>query len=163
MQDEKYSINEIIGFAIQIEKEGIFFYQKVSDKTKSKILKDLYTLLKEDELAHKKQFETFLNNLSKPEDYSYNLENEDIRYLHTVIENIIFNDEQIDELVNLLTDEVSVLEYAICKEEDSIDFYRRMKLLLSKDESDMIDKIIKIEEKHLKILTEHKENISNIS
>jgi rubrerythrin len=163
MQDEKYSINDIIGFAIQIEKEGIFFYQKISGKTKSNILKDLYILLKEDEIAHEKQFELFLKNLKRPEEFSYNLENEDIRYLHTMIENIIFNEEQIDELVSLLRDEVSVLEYAICKEEDSIDFYSRMKLLLIKDDQAMIDKIIKEEEKHLKILTDHKENISNIS
>jgi rubrerythrin len=163
MQDEKYSINEIIGFAIQIEKEGIFFYNKISVKTKSNILKDLYTLLKEDEIAHKKQFELFLKNSAKTEEFAYSMENEHIRYLHSMIENIIFNEEQIDELVSLLRDEVSVLEYAICKEEDSIDFYKRMKLLLSMEEAPMIDKIINEEEKHLNVLTGHKENISNIS
>jgi rubrerythrin len=159
MENDKYSLNEIIKFALEIEKEGILFYQKMSDKTRVKDLKDLYLKLRDDETAHKKAFEDILDTLPKQEEYLYNLENEHVRYLHAIIENTIFEEDKINELVNLLIDDTNVIEYAISKEQDSIDFYNHMKELATKEKFDVINRIIKEEEDHLKKLTDYSEKL----
>jgi rubrerythrin len=161
MKDDKYSINEIIRFAIEIENEGILFYQKMSGKTKVKDLNNLYLQLKNDEQSHKNTFEGFLESLPKQEEYLYTLDNENIRYLHAIIENTIFEEDKINELVSLLVDDINVLEYAISKEQDSIDFYTNMKKLTAEDKAGIIDKIIKEEEDHLKMLTEFSEKLGS--
>jgi len=162
MKDEKYSLNDVVNFAIKIENEGIFFYQKISEKTKIKSLKDLFIKLKNDEEEHKKTFEKFLYSLPKQEEFLYNQENQNIRYLHAIIENLIFNEEQLHELINLLIDELSVIEYAMSKEQDSIEFYKNMKALINEKNHPLIEKLIMEEEKHLKILEDFKLNIGNI-
>ena len=51
---DKYSLQEIVKFAIEIEKEGILFYNKISKKTKNQGLKNIFLKLEIDEKKHQK-------------------------------------------------------------------------------------------------------------
>ena len=84
---EKYSLQEIVKFSIEIEKEGILFYNKISKKTKNQGLKNIFQKLENDEKKHQKKFEEILEFLGPDKnEYSYHLENEYVSYLHAIIE-----------------------------------------------------------------------------
>ena len=80
---EKYSLQEIVIFAIEIEKEGIVFYNKMSKKTSSQKLKKVFQKLESEEKEHQKKFESILKLLGPDKnEYLYHSENVYVGYLH---------------------------------------------------------------------------------
>lgn len=156
----EYSISEILKFAVEIEKEGEIFYNKMSEKTSSESLKKLYTKLKVDEIEHKNIFQNLLENIGPDQnEYPYHLENEYTAYLHSIIENTVFHRSDIDKFSETLKDDVSVLDYAIERENDSVKYYENLKNIIAKKHMQTIDKIIAEEEKHAFNLTEAKKKL----
>lgn len=148
----KYSIDEVLKFAIEIEKEGELFYRVMASKTSNKDMKKLCLKLSDDERKHMEIYENMLEILGPdPNEYIYGMENEYIAYLHAFIEKTVFNDEKINGVIESFNDENTFLKYAIEKEKDSIDYYMNMKNLLT-ESSPVIDKVIKEEESHIEVL-----------
>lgn len=157
---EKYSLQEIVKFSIEIEKEGILFYNKISKKTKNQGLKNIFQKLENDEKKHQKKFEEILEFLGPDKnEYSYHLENEYVSYLHAIIEKSVFDSKQIDQLINEFKNDIDAINYAIGKEEDSIKFYENMKELTPKGNIPAINVIISEENLHIRDLLEIKANI----
>ncbi len=156
----EYSITEILRFAVEIEKEGEIFYDKMADKTASDSLKKLYLKLKADESSHKKTFENLLDNTGPDKnEYAYHLENEYIAYLHSIIENTVFHQKDIDKLSGSLNDDLSVLNYAIDRENDSINYYNNLKNIIPDKHISIIDEVIDEEKNHARNLTDAKKNL----
>lgn len=146
---QEYSLKEIIRFAIEIEKEGALFYEKMSENSNLKETKDLFLTLKSDELVHMATFEKLLNDVGPDEnEYVFHLENEYIAYLHNLIENTIFKKSDLDKVANELKTTDKVIDYAIGKEIDSINYYENMKKVLNKKYHKTLEKIIKEEHSH---------------
>ena len=157
---EKYSLQEIVKFAIEIEKEGILFYNKISQKTDNQGLKNTFLKLENDEKKHQKKFEEILDTLGSDEnEYVYHLENEYVAYLHAIIEKSVFNSEEIDQLIKKFQNDTDAINYAISKEEDSIKFYENMKELTPKGNIPTINVIISEENLHIRDLLEIKANL----
>lgn len=157
---DKYSLREIINFAIEIEKEGIVFYEKMAKKTLNVSLKILYTELKNEEQRHKLTFEDLIDSIG-PDDnkYIYHSENLYISYLHSFIEDVIFDKKKTKTLTDELKNDMDAVKYAIKMEEDSIKFYENMKELTPKANGPIIDIIISQENLHITRLLEVKKNI----
>lgn len=152
----EYSLKEIIRFAIEIEKEGSLFYQKIADKIRDINLKNIFLNLKTEENFHKQKFEEMLRNLGEDDnEYLYNLDNEYILYLKSFIENAIFNKKDIDILITTLNTTEAIINYAVDRENDSINFYNNMKKVVKSEYHITLDKIIG--EEYL-----HKEKLENI-
>jgi len=92
-------------------------------------------------------------------EYIYHLENEYTAYLHSFIENTVFHHNDIDKLSGSLKDDLTVLNYAIDREYDSIKYYNNLKNIIVKKHLSVIDKIIAEEKNHAKYLTDAKKNI----
>lgn len=145
----KYSIDEIVKFAIEIEKEGALFYRIMAAKTGDAELKKLCLQMGDEEVGHQHVYEKLLDSLGPDEnEYLYGLENEYIAYLHSFIEKRVFDKDKLEGVVDNLIDNNGFFDYAIKKEKDSIEFYNNMKELVSGDSS-VINTIIKEEEKHI--------------
>jgi rubrerythrin len=146
---ENYSINEIVRFAIEIEKEGEYFYDSMYGKTDNQKLQKLFISLRDDETEHKKIFMKILDSIEKdPNEYQYVLNTEYAGYFNNIIKNTVFNTQNIDNLTKNLNTEIKVLDYAIQKENNSIEYYNKLKNISGKNNNKIIDKIIKEEKKH---------------
>lgn len=154
---DKYSIQEIVKFAIEIEKEGILFYNKMSKKTKNPGLIKVFQKLESDEKKHQQKFEEILDTLGPDKnEYLYHLENEYITYLHSFIEKTVFDKSKTEKLVDNMKSDLDAINYAIEKEEDSIKFYENMKELTPKGNIPTINVIISQENLHIRDLLEIK-------
>lgn len=157
---EKYSIQEIVKFAIEIEKEGIVFYNKISKKTKNPGLNKIFQKLESDEKKHQKKFEGILETLGHDEnEYLYHLENEYISYLHSFIEKTVFNKSKTEQIAENMKSDLDAINYAIEKEENSIKFYENMKELTPKGNIPTINVIISEENLHIRALLEIKADL----
>ncbi len=160
---EKYSIQEIVKFAIEIEKEGILFYNKMSKKIKNPGLNKIFQKLENDETKHQKKFEDILETLGPDEnEYLFHLENEYVSYLHSFIEKTVFDKNKTEKIVENIKSDLDAINYAIEKEEDSIKFYENMKELTPKGNIPAINVIISEENLHIRELLEIKEDIKII-
>ncbi len=154
----KYSINEVIRFAVEIEKEGQFFYCKLAEKASEQELKDLYLWLMEEEVAHQRLYEKYLQELGTENEFYFE-DNDYNAYLRAYIENTVFDKANIEKIVASFSNDLSVSEYAIKKERDSISFYENLKKFVGEDKKEMIDKIINEEKMHIIKLIDFKEKI----
>lgn len=154
---DKYSISEIVKFAIEIEKEGYLFYQDMVNKTENDELKSLFDFLKTEEKKHQEKFENLLDFLGADKnEYLFHSENEYIAYIHSYIEDVIFNKSKAKKMLDELKNDKDAVDYAIKKEEESIKYYENMKELTSKENVVMIDMIISEEKLHINKLMDIK-------
>ncbi len=157
---EKYSLQEIVIFAIEIEKEGIIFYNKMSKKTANQKLKKVFQKLEGDEKIHQKKFENILNLLGPDKnEYLYHSENVYLGYLHAIIEKNVFDKSKVNQIIEKMNNDIDAINYAIVKEEDSIKFYENMKELTPKGNIPTIDIIISEEQLHIRNLLEVKSDL----
>lgn len=157
---EKYSLQEIVIFAIEIEKEGIIFYDKMSKKTSNIKLKKVFQKLESEEKEHQKKFERILKSLGPDKnEYFFHSENVYLGYLHAIIEKNIFDKSKIDQIINEMKSDIEAINHAIVKEEDSIKFYENMKELTPKKNIPTIDIIISEEQLHISKLLEIKSDL----
>ncbi|MFH1428508.1 MAG: ferritin family protein [Candidatus Margulisiibacteriota bacterium] len=151
-----YSINELVEFAIEIEKDGISFYKSLANKTEQALLKDLYTFLMQQELNHQVIYESLLANVKESSNQA-NYSDEYNQYMRALVESIIFNKK--DPALKNLSDDALIIEYAIQKEKDSILFYKEMlEYVLDKDKK-TVEKIIMEERMHIIKLLDMKEKL----
>jgi len=155
-----FSINEVVRFAIEIEKEGILFYDLMASKTKNDDSKEIFKKLSDDEKLHQAIFETLLSSLPENEKLA-NLENEYVAYLKAMIESSVFDKNEVAKIVESFSTDLEAIDYAIGKEKDSIVFYLNL-LKLTPKETDIetIEKIIKEEQTHVLKLLDQKEKIN---
>jgi rubrerythrin len=149
----KYSIREIIQFAIEIEKEGKIFYQKMAGQAMDEKIKKIYLQLMQDESDHQETYQKFLDNLGPDHnEYLYHMQNEYIEYLHSFIENIVFDKDKIDQLIESFKTEQAAIDYAIEKEKSSIKYYESLKQIVIDHDNKIVDQIITEEKSHIEKL-----------
>ncbi|MFA5928662.1 MAG: ferritin family protein, partial [Candidatus Margulisiibacteriota bacterium] len=150
-----YAVDELLKFAIQIEEDGLAFYQKMSAGSAEPEVKALFTTLQEDEARHKKIFEELLAEekrteaqISFPDEYEL--------YLKALVRSTVFPKDT--AILSKLVDDAEIIEYAIGKEKDSILFYAEMKSSVA-DGGRLIEKIINEEKLHIIKLLDMKEKL----
>ena len=132
----------MVEFAIQIEKNGESFYRESAKKIAHEKTKTLFIELANQEVEHKKIFESFLKkveNYNPPEAF-----NEDyFMYLRAYADTKIFNKE-----FSGINKPVEALQFAINMEKDSILYYTESKNFVWDDDKKILDNIIAEERKH---------------
>lgn len=143
-----YNPEEIIQFALQIEKNGQDLYNKLEKRfSEEKKLAALFAYLAEQEVNHKKYFETLLAEITSftpaedfPEEY--------FAYLKAFADNAVFSKKTVEEALTTISDGREALEFSIQRELDSINYYSELKNLVSDEQSARIDSIIREEKRH---------------
>jgi len=151
-----FNISEIYQFAIKIEENGEKFYREISERTKDKEVKELFTFLAEEEVRHKKIFEELLSKIEKyepPEIYP----GEYFAYLKAYSEELIFPKGVEKELKK--EDIIEAIDFGIRRELDSIMYYLETKSFVPETQHSGLDKIIQEERSHFVRLSNLKKQL----
>ncbi len=144
---ENATIYEVLQFAVNMEEEGIKFYEKWASNSKGNVRETLNRLAA-DEKEHASYFKCLYEGLKEKPDVDYLFEEEVLAYFRNYAGSAAaFNRRRVN-----LNSVRAALEAGIQTEKKSIDYYRSL-LKYSKDKTkEMLEKIIKEEEGHLHIL-----------
>ena len=143
-----FSAPEVVKMALEIERNGIVFYNAMANKTDDENVRELCVFLAGEEVRHKITFQKVLDGLVKVE-LKASEEEEYNNYLRALTSSRIFKtDVNIEELMEGLKNDVEAIDLAIETEKDSILFYYElMDQSIDEDRSD-IEGVIKEEKAH---------------
>ena len=150
---EKFSINEIIELAVQIEKKGYTFYNKALErKNLSSTSEELLKKLRDDEIVHERTFKRMRTELNREEITLSGDWQEVSNYLRAISDSHIFRKP--DAAIKLATsayDEKELIENAIQFEKDTLLFFNS---IYEKIEHRAVRKILKkiIEEEFVHVV-----------
>jgi rubrerythrin len=145
-----FTADDVFEMAVQLERNGAKFYQDAAQHTDNPEYKKLLQGLSAMEIEHEKIFANLRSELLGNEKAStvFDPQNESGLYLRALADTKVFFEKEID-----FSSQKSVLKAAILTEKDSIVFYLGMKEMVpEKYGKDKLDKIIKEEMGHIKIL-----------
>lgn len=149
----KFNVNEIFEIAIQIERNGAFFYKRCADAAQDGPVKELLATLGEVEVKHEHIFTEMLRIIKNDVDIPnrFDPDNEAAHYLQAMADGHVFDLK--NDPASQLTGKESVetiLRAALGREKDSIVYYLGLKELVPDDlGKDKVDKIIKEEMSHV--------------
>lgn len=152
-----FNAEEILGIAVQIERNGQKFYKQaaanIANEEHKKLLEELAAM----EVAHEKYFSGMLNSLSPDErgTKDYDLDNEAAGYLKNVADGNVFDyRKDPTELLKGIESIDDILRTAIGMEKESVVFYSGIRQMVPEHMgSERIDEIIKEELSHISLLS----------
>ena len=146
-----FTADDVFDMAEQLERNGAQFYRNAAENAGDSEAKEFLIRLAEMEDAHEKTFAFLRSNLSEKAKAAtvFDPEHESALYLRALADTKVFFEKEID-----LSSMRAILKAAILAEKDSIVFYLGMKdLVPDKLGKDKLDKIIKEEMGHIRILS----------
>ena len=146
----EFNADEVFGMAEQIERNGKEFYRAAAESVEDPQNKDLLTHLADMEVQHEEVFKSLRKELSAKdtEETTFDATGEAGQYLKAFADSHVFFKKEMD-----VTTLEKIFLAAIQAEKDSIVFYLGLKDAISFSHGkEQLDKIIKEEMGHLKIL-----------
>lgn len=155
-----FSASEVLQVAVEIEKNGIVFYNTLAQGTAENVLRDTYGFLSEQEKEHQATFQVMLDSL--PSYYSEeSYPGEQAVYVSALADDILFSSRSaIHTKASLVNDDLQALELAIGLEKDSILFYTGMQVLVRQPDRAALRAVIDEEKTHFLRLRQLKEKHS---
>jgi len=150
--------SELLQFGIKIEENGEKFYRETAQTIKNRELKDLLVFLADEEAEHKKVLESMIPEIEKYEPAEA-YPPEYFAYLRAFADNIIFTGKLRKDLPKKM-DAVSVIDFGIRRELDSIAYYQEMRGVVPREQHDMVDRIIQQEREHFMKFTNLKKTLT---
>ncbi len=152
---EKFSINEIIELAVQIEKKGYTFYNKALErKNLSPSVTQILKKLRDDEIVHEQTFKKMRTELNQEEITLSGNWQKVSSYLRTISNSHIFSKP--DAAIKLATsanNEKEIVENAIQFEKDTLLFFNSIyEKIEHSNVRKILNKIIAEEVLHVKEL-----------
>ena len=152
-----FSAKEVLEMAIRIEENGVEFYTRAGNATKSERLKELFTFLAKEEKKHIACFED-MDKRVESDDLPGNIDpylEEESLYLKALANSRVFtNAHEGKRLANEVHAEQDVLQTAINMEKDSILFYYELHNAVRDKDKTTLKNLIQQEKDHLRKLTE---------
>ena len=151
----KFSINEIIELAVQIEKKGYTFYNKALErKNLSSNSKELLKKLRDDEIVHEQTFKKMRTELDQEEITLSGDWQEVSNYLRTISDSHIFSEpDAAIKLATFVKNEKELIENAIQFEKDTLLFFNSIyEKIENQKVKKILKKIIEEEESHVEKL-----------
>lgn len=155
-----FSSREILTMAIEIERNGMQFYNAMAEMTKSKEVRELFTFLAGEEVRHRIVFQEMLSRMSVPEqtvmqDEAYHA------YLGALTRSKIFrHDMNVYELARDIHDDIAAIDVGIDTEKDSILFYGEFMNRLFEEDTEAVERVIKEEKSHYVKLVNLREELA---
>ena len=144
---------EFLELAIEIEKNGRFFYEVAARLNRNKEIGDVFARLAAREKEHENTFHDMLSQLGgyRP---NQKYTGEHYQYIRDLAQSSIFAGEQAQTVLRRksITD-VEAVEIGISFEKDSILFYSEMRGMMPRHDQEMVDVITSEEKRHLSELT----------
>ena len=146
-----FNAAEIFEMAEQMERNGAKFYSEAAQNISDGKNRELLQRLADMEVEHEKTFREMRNSLTDQDRQNsvFDPEGETIQYLKALVDTRVFFKKEIDT-----TSMRDILKEALLAEKDAIVFYLGIKEMVpEKYGKDKLDKIIKEEMGHIKILS----------
>lgn len=144
-----FSGSEIVGFGIQIEKNGRDFYNALADKAKSQQREDIFRFLAKEEEKHIVTFQKILESVKEyepPETYA----GEYFAYMNILAGEYVFTQaDKGKELASMTKNDKDAIDVGIKFEKESIVFYEGMKKVVPGKDANVVEKLIDQENSHL--------------
>jgi rubrerythrin len=157
-----FSGKEVVEMAMRIEENGLEFYTRTANSSKSERLRELFLFLAEEEKKHIKLFEEIGGQLQDDKlsgVFDPYLE-ETSMYLMALADSRVFtNPNEGSRLANEVHEEGEILKTAIDMEKDSILFYYELQRAIRDQDKPVLGRLIDEEKNHLKKLTELQKSI----
>jgi rubrerythrin len=148
-----FSGSDVVELGIQIEKNGMDFYNGVASNSKSKKAVEVFKYLAGEEAKHIIAFEKLLKQVeieTPPETYA----GEYYDYLKVLSEMHVFTKKNKGkEVAKQVKSDIQALDMAMGFERDSILLFYEMQKLVYKEDFAVIDSPIKQEQEHLTTLS----------
>ncbi|ACV64249.1 rubrerythrin [Desulfofarcimen acetoxidans DSM 771] len=155
----EFSAEEIVKLSTDIEKSGYTFYSTLAVKVADARAKEVLQFLANEEGQHIKDFEALGAELAKEFVANENYAGEYKEYLDSLIESHIFNQADIEDKFNKITDAKSALEMALRFEKDSIMIFQSFLNVVGGKAQEVIGKLINEEIGHIKKLSQLKKQL----
>ena len=148
---------ELVEIALDIERNGVAFYQALADKTENRDAKTIYDYLANEEKRHLNTFQGLLNAAGQyqpPQDYA----EEYMLYLKSLVDSSVFASiAEAKQKAEKVSSEIEALDTGVQAEKDSILFYTEMKNFVRQPDQSLILTIIDEERAHLRALAKLKQ------
>lgn len=140
---------EILKMAVELEKRGIAFYQKLQREA-SKEAKEAFSLLAKEEEKHLAFFSDLLGVVGEEKNF---VENEEVAtYLGVIVEHGVLGKVLADH-APISSSFQDALEFGIEVEKESILFYQGFSPLINPSKREWLERVIEEEKKHFLKLT----------
>jgi len=153
---------DIFDYAISMEKQGITFYTRISEKFQDKDLKEIFKKLAREEATHVETFQKLKDKAEKKGSVSpFVIEGRDIDdYVKSLLAEGIFpSREQLEEQIQSVDSPATACVLAMEAEKNAILLYTELTMYSQdKEQRKALEKIIKEEKSHLMMLKQLRAN-----
>lgn len=157
-----FTAGELFDIAVGIERNGVAYYDSLSQLTSDPSLKKTYEQLAQMERLHVGMFQKMRTGagasgpvVPAPDEAEYGT------YLKALIDSSVFTDDRVArELARRASGPAEALQLALGAEKDSVLFYIGMRDLVPQTDRDVVDGIIREERQHIRELSDLKRRYS---
>ena len=159
--NEKYTVQEIVEIAIEIEKNGEEFYRIMAESSNTVPLRDLFNYLSAEENKHAHKFEEILKSVGGYQISDIYYATEYMGYMKAIADERVFaKDVAYIDLARELVSPKQAIEVAVAFEKDSIIFLHEMLDMFSQsDDKGAIEQLLTEERMHIRKLAELKRDL----
>ena len=160
MNKPLFQAAEVIDMAIEIERQGLAFYEGCAVARASEAVAEVFAFTAEEERKHIELFSRMKRDLDEytvPESYP----GETLSYLRAFLSTRLFT--SVDDAscsAEAIEDEIEAIDMAVELERSSIAFYSGVKQIVRGTEQGVIDDVITEEHRHIRRLLELKNRLT---
>jgi len=154
-----FSVGELFDIAVGIERNGVAYYDSLSNLAADSSLKETYGGLADMERHHVELFQKMRSAVGdKGAVVPDEEEAEYGAYLKALIDSSVFTDDKVArDLAEKAAGPAEAIQLALGAEKDSILFYTEMRELVPQRDREAIDNVIREEKKHIRQLSDLKQ------
>jgi len=150
----KYSVEQILKHAMEIEETGQKFYTTLADRLDNAQLKKIFSLMARQEIGHYHIYEKIYENLPKaPDNIQPDADPFDYKK-HQLLEDRIFNRLEVVRKTPQINTLGDALVFMIDIEMDVVDYFENTRKLVNLQGQALMEKIINEEKTHVKQLVD---------
>ncbi|MDD4802331.1 MAG: ferritin family protein [Syntrophomonas sp.] len=150
----KFSAEEIIEIALQMEESGKLFYEKALPLAKGDKLKEMLIYLAQEEEKHYHAFRELGSQLKYQFRPNESFAGEYEAYVKSLVDSHIFKLSEVEDLVKEIKNDRDILHFAISFEKDSIIIFQEFKNASNKEGAEILEKLINEERGHIRKINE---------
>ncbi len=148
-----FKANEVAHAAVEIERKGQAFYQRVAAAAQTPEAQKLFQYMVGEEAKHEAIFQALANRLEKIEIPAYSNPEEYEMYLEALINShALFTGGLAEKLMGDAEDLETAVRMAMAFEKDTLLFFMEMRELVPDSEKEFVTQCIEEERSHLRML-----------
>ncbi len=151
---DQLSIQEIIEVAIEIEKNGVKFYNALAESSSTDRVKGLFSYLAEAEMSHITRFQEILESAGGYQISEAYYATQYMGYMKALADEHVFrSDMSVTEVADCAKSPKEAINIAIGFEKESILFLHEMREIISESDGKAVQRLLDEEREHLRQLS----------